>query len=126
MSNEAAKILFWHEAEAKLPADAFYCEYIESTMDSQFINTGILVSSTRRAMYIDGSLHSATESYCEPSKYMLRGNSFVIGSCYIDQYDYGTDRTFVGNIFDVYAWDKEMFDKEIKSISNYSLKRFKL
>lgn len=44
MSNKAAKILFWHEAEEKLPADALPCEYIESTMDSQFINTGILVS----------------------------------------------------------------------------------
>ena len=41
MSNEAAKIVFWHEAEAKLLADALHCEYIESTMDSQFINTGI-------------------------------------------------------------------------------------
>lgn len=44
MSNEAAKILFWQDAEVKLPSDALSCEYIESTMDSQFINTGILVS----------------------------------------------------------------------------------
>ena len=42
------------------------------------------------------------------------------------QTDYSTDRTFVGKIFDVYVWDKEMTDKEIKSISNYSLKMFKL
>ena len=94
-------------------------------VNSQIYNIIISISSTRRAMYINGSLHSATESYCEPSKYLLRGNSFVIGSCYIDQYDYSTDRTFVGKIFDVYAWDKEMSDKEIKSISNYSLERFK-
>lgn len=44
MSNQATKLIFWHEVEAKLPADALHCEYIESTMDSQFINTGILVS----------------------------------------------------------------------------------
>ena len=44
MSNEAAKILFWQDAEVKLPADALSCEYIESTMDSQFINTGIFVA----------------------------------------------------------------------------------
>ena len=76
-------------------------------------------------MYIDGSLHSATESYREPRKYLLRGNPFEIGSAWLAQTDYSTDRTFVGKIFDVYAWDKEMTDKEIKSISNYSLKRFK-
>lgn len=44
MSNQASKQIFWHEAEAQLPASALPCEYIESTMDSQFINTGILVS----------------------------------------------------------------------------------
>lgn len=44
MSNEAAKILFWQDAEVKLPSDALSCEYIESTQDSQQIDTGILVS----------------------------------------------------------------------------------
>ena len=34
MSNEAAKILFWQDAEAKLPSDALSCEYIESTTDN--------------------------------------------------------------------------------------------
>lgn len=94
-------------------------------VNSQIYNIIISISSTRRAMYIDGSLHSATESYREPSKYLLRGNPFEIGSAWLAQTDYSTDRTFVGKIFDVYAWDKEMSDKEIKSISNYSLQRFK-
>ena len=76
-------------------------------------------------MYIDGSLNSATESYREPRKFLIRGNPFVIGSSWLTQNFHSTDRTFVGKIFDVYAWDKEMTDKEIKSISNYSLKRFK-
>ena len=44
MSNEAAKILFWQDTEAMLPSDALSCEYIESTQDSQQIDTGILVS----------------------------------------------------------------------------------
>lgn len=34
MSNQASRILFWQETEAKLPAEALACEYIESTMDS--------------------------------------------------------------------------------------------
>ena len=57
MSNEAAKILFWHEAEAKLPANALPCEYIESTTDSQFINTGILVSQ-KLQIYLRGQFES--------------------------------------------------------------------
>lgn len=44
MSNQASRILFWQETEAKLPAEALACEYIESTMDSQYINTGIFVA----------------------------------------------------------------------------------
>ena len=44
MSNQASRILFWQDTEAKLPAGAIACEYIESTMDSQYINTGIYVS----------------------------------------------------------------------------------
>lgn len=44
MSNQATKLIFWHKAEANLPASALRCEYIESTTGSQFINTDILVS----------------------------------------------------------------------------------
>ena len=94
-------------------------------VNSQIYNIIISISSTRRAMYIDGGLHSATESYREPSKYLLRGNSFEIGACWLAQNDYSTDRTFVGKIFDVYAWNKAMTDEEAKSIANYSLERFK-
>ena len=57
MSNQAAKLIFWHEAKAKFPADALHCEYIESTMDSQFINTGILVSQ-KLQIYLRGQFES--------------------------------------------------------------------
>ena len=57
MSNQATKLIFWHEAKAKLPADALHCEYIESTMDSQFINTGILVSQ-KLQLYLRGQFES--------------------------------------------------------------------
>lgn len=44
MSNQASRILFRQDTEAQLPASALACKYIESTMDSQYINTGIFVA----------------------------------------------------------------------------------
>lgn len=76
-------------------------------------------------MYLNGLLHNSIETSCQASKINLVGNPFEIGSCYLSQTSYSTDRTFVGKIFDVYAWDKAMSDEEAKSIANYSLERFK-
>lgn len=93
MSNEAAKILFWHEAEAKLPADALHCEYIESTMDSQFINTGILVSQ-KLQIYLRGQFAS------------FSGKESWLFGCW--------------NNGHVYPYDAICFDRSTSTLSNCS------
>ncbi len=93
--------------------------------NDETINIVFSISTQRRAMYLNGLLHNSIETSCQASKINLVGNPFEIGSCYLSQTSYSTDRTFVGKIFDVYAWDKAMSDEEAKSIANYSLERFK-
>lgn len=88
-------------------------------------NVIISMSPTRRAMYIDGKINQLYETYREPRKYIIRNNLFSIGSCYFSPSYYSTDRTFVGRVFDMYAWDRALTDIEVKEIANYSLKRFK-
>lgn len=89
-------------------------------------NVIISMSSNRRALFLNGELHSEFTNTISPSLFVPNGNAFTLGSCLkYSSSDYNVDRTFVGKIFDVYVWDKEMTDKEIKSISNYSLNRFK-
>jgi len=94
-------------------------------VNGQVYNIIISLTSTRRAMYINGVLNTVLDTYCDPSRWLVRGNSFEIGSAWLAQSDYSTDRTFVGKIFDVYAWSKAMTDEEAKAIANYSLERFK-
>ena len=88
-------------------------------------NVIISMSPTRRAMYIDGKIDQLDETYKNPNLYIFRQNPFVIGSTLLQSSAYSTDRTFVGRMFDVYAWDRAMTDAEVKQIANYSLRRFK-
>lgn len=88
-------------------------------------NVIVSMSPTRRAMYIDGKIDQLNETYIDPRTYIIKQNLFSIGSCYFSSSYYNTDRTFVGKVFDVYAWDRAMTDAEVKQIANYSLKRFK-
>jgi len=90
------------------------------------MNIIISISSERRALFLNGEIYSEFMNTISTSLIVPAGNAFTIGSCiWYSNSDYSTDRTFVGKIFDVYAWDKAMSDEEAKSIANYSLERFK-
>lgn len=82
------------------------------------------VSPERRIVALNGNVVMLDETYRDAAKLQLNTNVFSIGNSYIDANSYSTDRTFVGKIFDVYAWDAAMDEKTLHRVARKSLARF--
>ena len=79
-------------------------------------NMMFVCSPSRRAVFINGVLKAEMMSYANPSKITLT-NDFHIGSACTSASSSGTDRTFVGDIYDVYAWSKQLDDVQIATVA---------
>jgi len=82
------------------------------------------VSPERRTITLNGNVAMNDETYRDAAKIRLNSNVFAIGNSYIDTSSYSTDRSFVGKIFDVYAWDTAMDEKTMNRVAKQSLSRF--
>jgi hypothetical protein len=49
---------------------------------------------------------------------------FTIGNSWIDTRATSTDRSLVGRIYNVYAFDRALSDNEVVAMTQYSLNRF--
>ena len=83
------------------------------------------ITTSRRAVFCNGELLGENTVQTDAKYITFNGNPFTIGSSYIDNTVISTDRTFVGNIYNVAAFDRALTDDECAKISEYCLSRFK-
>ena len=83
------------------------------------------ITTSRRAVFWNGELFGENTVQTDSKNITFNGNLFTIGNSFINASSTSTDRTFVGNIYNVAAFDRALSDVECAKISKHCLSRFK-